>query len=360
MKTSLVILYSLASAAHLMADDCLDYRISQLEEKMREIHECTELGRAGAKFSCAKPPLNCWGVFYVTGDALYWKMFEGGTEYVYTDINREIALPALQLVSGKSKQIDFNWNWGYRVGAAYVFPSNCWGLYLNYTSVRNKGSSAVTRSPGGNLIPLYLTYTLPQANEAQSHWKIDFSSLDLELGRSFFLSQYLNVRTHIGLKGARINQNVNAHYVDIEDELDSTVTVKNDFQGVGLRAGFDSQWFLKGHFSLFLDASASILWGRFHVRYIENAIFPAFPALGDLNDHIRFMVPAAQGMLGFGWETSINSRYYLAFKAGYETQYWWRQNQIPHDEGTIVFPYGKRIADDLSMHGLTLKAELDF
>lgn len=360
MKPFLLIVCSIASVAHLLAEDCLDFRISRLEEKMREIHECTALGRPGAQFSCAKPPLNCWGLFYVTADALYWKMFEGGTEYVYTDRNDQIDLPALQLIAGKSKQIDFNWNWGYRIGAAYVFPSNCWGLYLNYTAVKNKGNSSTTQSPGGLLIPLYLTYTPPHVNEAQSHWKIGFSSLDLELGRSFFLSGYLNLRTHVGLKGAWINQNIRAHYLDVQDSIDSTVTVKNDFHGVGLRAGFDSQWFLKGHFSLFLDASAAILWGQFHVRYIEDALFPLFPVVGDLNDHIRFIVPAAQAMLGLGWETYIGSAYYLAIKAGYETQYWWRQNQVPHNEGTIRFPYGKRIADDLSMHGLTLKAEFDF
>lgn len=360
MKLAYVQLFSLLSTSLLLGDDCLDSRITDLEEKMQEIRDCTMFGRAGAQFSCAKPPLNCWGEFYLTGDALYWKMFEGGTEFVYTDVNNNITVAGNTLIGGKAVKVDFDWHWGYRVGAAFVFPSNCWGLYLTYTSLKNKGKNEATQSPGGILIPLYLSYTPTQNSAAQSQWKIDFSTLDLELGRSFFVSSYLNLRIRVGLKGADIDQQVKAHYLDLVDTIETSLKITNDFIGAGLSAGFDSQWFVYRQFSLFLDATAAMLFGRFHLRYIEDSQFEFLSALANVNDHFRPVVPTTQMMIGLGWETCLGSHYYLGIKAGYETQYWWRQNQIPHNEGTIRFPYGKRVAADLSMHGLFLKAEFDF
>lgn len=360
MKKQFSFLFLLTPLALLLGDESLEKQISLLEEKLCEIRDCTVFGKIGVEFAPGKPALCNWGLF-VTGDALYWKMFEGGTEFVCTDINNTLEVSNhLKTIAGKSKKVDFDWNWGYRVGATYVFPSSSWALYLNYTSLDTKGKKSAVASPGGVLIPLYLTYTPAHTESATSRWGIDFSTLDLEFGRGFFVSRYLNLKLYAGLRGARINQKIDAHYIDIIDPIDTSISFKNDFFGVGLRGGVCSEWFLTNHLNLCLDASASILRGRFHVTLSETSLISFFPITGLDDDHFPRIVPNVQFYLGLGWESAFGARYYTAFKIGYEAQYWWRQNLLPHNEVAITFPYGKRVGDDLGMHGLTIKGEFNF
>lgn len=359
-KTYSYFLLSLFPLSFLAGENNLEEQISSLEEKFNSITDCTVFGSLGPEFVSTKQALDGVGLYF-TLDALYWKMFEGGTEFVYTDKNNIIDQVAnLTTIEGKSKKVDFNWNWGYRIGAAYTFPCSSWGLYLNYTDLDNKGEKSAQETPGGVLVPLYLTYTPAHSFSAASRWKVDFSTLDLEFGRDFFVSCYLNLRPYVGIRGARINQHVRAHYVDFVDSIDTHVTLKNNFSGIGLRGGLGSQWFFFQRFSFCIDASASLLRGRFHVNFNEFSTLPFFPTTGILNDRLRVIVPNVQFYLGLGWESAACASWSYAFKIGYESQFWWNQNQAPHGELSIVFPYGKRVEEDLSMHGLTIKAEIDF
>lgn len=344
----------------LLVGETLEEQISILEQKLNAITDCSVYQTLTPEFLSSKEALDGFGL-YLTGDALYWKMFEAGTEFVYTDVNRVLDQASnLQPIIGKSKKVDFNWNWGYRVGAAYTIPCSAWGTYLNYTHLDNKGKKSAEQPPNGVLAPLYLTYTPAHTFSALSKWNVSFSTLDLEFGRDFFVSRYLNLRPYVGIRGARINQHVHAHYVDFVDSIDDHVSLKNNFSGVGLRGGLGSQWFFWKRFNFCLDASASLLRGRFKVKFIENATIPFFPTTGILNDRYSALIPNVQFYLGFGWETCACGSWSCAIKAGYESQYWWNQNQIPHSEVSIRFPYGRRIDDDLGMHGLTVKGEIDF
>ncbi len=79
----------------------------------------------------------------------------------------------------------------------------------------------------------------------------------------------------------------------------------------------------------------------------------------DLHDDLDRMVPQAAFGLGLAYELNFSgNRYHVLLKAGYESQYWWRQNQLPiFDTLNLNF---HRQSDDLSLQGLTVHLSFDF
>lgn len=335
----------------------LESRISNLEARMASISTQTALGSRGARMASAAPQIDSYG-FFVTADFLYWNLNEGGTDYVLTDKNT----PGNTPFKGKSKEIEFGWDPGFRVGIGYQFEEHDgWDGYLNFTWFQTEEHSHTHAPSGGGLIPLWGYPFTNAAEKAKASWEFDFYNLDFELGRRYFVSKYLSVRPEFGIKSAWIYQHVKASFVDIDptDIDDFKVRRKNDFWGIGPRAGIDATWFFDSHFSLFGTTSAALLWGDFDVHEKERekiANLEVFNFKADFHS----IVPTAQLLLGFQWEANFNdSRNHFKIMAGYEFQYWWRQNQMLEFQSSGSFN-PDRYSEDVSLQGLTLDVRFDF
>jgi hypothetical protein len=208
---------------------------------------------------------------------------------------------------------------------------------------------------------------------------------DWELGRWYHASEDVCIRPHVGLKGGWIDQNVHYHLTnDISTFAPSVFSgnyhYENDFWGIGPSAGANMMWVFgkagkcRNHrFSLVFDLGAALLYGHFDVDHVEK-IYAASQLVGGSNPtdlDINLAVPMIQTMIGLSWDTPFNrDRGHFTFKVGYEFQYWWRQQQqvravmtgISSVGGRVLptYPTFERIADDLSLQGLTIDFRFDF
>jgi hypothetical protein len=176
------------------------------------------------------------------------------------------------------------------------------------------------------------------------HWKLKLNLIDLELGRSFWVSKYLALRPFIGLRYASIKQHADIHYnggswialpfpteqLALNDEVD----LQNNYRGAGVRAGLDSQWNFGCGWAFYGNLAASIIYGRFRVDHDER-ITPASNTprtsivILDTTEHLRAARPILDLALGVQWSTMFCScKYGFTAMFGWESHLFFNQNQL--------------------------------
>lgn len=376
-KIPIAIASLLATSAAFAAMD-MDSRVSQLESQMQQVRTETAMGTYGAQTATARPEVDGRG-WFLTLDILYWHAKVGGTEFAYSDNDPAATLP----IRGRTKDIDFEWDWGVRVGLGYNFAHDGWDAYLHYTYFDTNGSDSSRGGLNSTLIPLrgaaqiVSTTASPDdlfifCDSAKSQYDLDYNALDLELGRAYFVSGQLSFRPHWGLKTAWIDQEQIARYTGGNPVVNpnggdnlglgvSSVHIKDDcdFWGLGPRVGVESKWHLGYGFSIFGNIAGGLLFGYFDVDHRERWT-------GNEDNTIRLHAnrhafsPTVQFQLGLRFDKYVhNNRQHIGVGLGYEAEYWWRQNQMLKIDDSAVLKY-ERYSEDLSFHGLTLDIRFDF
>jgi hypothetical protein len=336
------------ATAYGFCNEDLDDQISVLESEINQIRTDTPFGTYGAKTASAAPQIDGYE-FFITADFLWWKLYEGGTEYALKD---ELNFDENH-IKGPVKHLNFEWEPGYKVGIGTLFDYDSWNLFLNFTSFTTHAHNSAF-SKHDSLIPLIGIQTLTFA-KARAHWKVDFRNLDFVLGRDYFVSKYLALHPFFGIDSAWIHQHRKLHF-----EHPSTLKLKgkNNFWGIGPKLGTESQFYLGRNFSIYGDIAGALLWGKFEVDEKEDNLSNETEYY-DFESHTHRMVATIGFGLGVAFETNFcHDHYHFLIKAGYESQYWWKQNQFPiFDDSARKFT---RQSEDLSMQGLTAHLRLDF
>lgn len=294
------------------------------------------------------------GGFWVSADFLYWQANEDGLEFGTKMVGGPL-IGVSSEIDTKLLDFDFEWNPGFRVGIGYVFDCyDHWALGLNWTHIHNrahgKGTAAGIESQTGNIDTIVspwvnLVFNLSMgASKADAHWDVQFNTLDLDLSRSFFVTERLVLNPYVGLRGARIDQDYKAKYniifllMENDPEPVRTVTFKadNDFSSIGLRGGSDFIWHFNEHWNLFAKVSGAVLYGRFKVEMKnlndqglgEGEIDP-MPLNFSASEHFWRTRLNFEEAIGFGWETFFCcNQYRLSASIAYEASQWLNQNQL--------------------------------
>ncbi len=291
--------------------------------------------RTGFKAPC--------GHIFMTGEWLYWRTRQEGMEFA------------------TSEQIEFDFQSGFRVGLGVHLPSSDgWCIYVDYTNFNPEGSKHADESP----YPLFLFQgagsTGTAVAEAQGRWKLKFQSLDVEFGKAYYLTKALVFSPFFGLKGAWIKQHAHFDYEGGYIPVGQTYHTyfKNDFKGAGPLVGTEMNWQLGAGFSLFGDLSSAFLVGQFENEQKQKQLDGGEVVHLD-NDH-NLVSPFLQLLAGVAWDYNFNEdRCHFGLSAGFETQYFWGQNQTEQFTAD-THPTYVRQKGDLSFYGLTLQARLDF
>lgn len=355
-----------------------DRRISDLEKQMLEIGAHHPSGVFGANFSASDPLDSEWEL---SAEALLWQAKVGGTQYAYSVAKLSVDTPTYPL-SGTISEMSFPWSWGFRFGLGKEKIHDDCDLYLNYTRFVTSDSEGCRKDlPSGFL---GLTGFLTPALVAKSKYKISYQNLDLEIGKAFFLSKYLLLRAFIGLKNAWITQKQNSEYsFDVQSgDLVSFFSELNDrcsFFGIGPRVGACSRWYLGREFCFIFRAAGSVMTSYYKVtdkyhaeetKQLEDSIKEVISDI-DLEASKHQLSPFIEMLIGISWNKAfLKDKVVLAISLGYETLYFWRQNQFVSGEGSIqsiessaskvTYMRFVRQAEDLGFRGVTLRFEVDF
>lgn len=310
---------------------------------MRHLHQfIVGLGLLSSSFAYA---------FDFYADALYWQPSET-VDWALTNSNISTAIPTNQTLSYQT--IRFDYAPGFRVGAG--LGKDDWAARVLYTQYKTETRASTM----GNVISTFMPskFNSKFYQSAQIRFSIDFNMLDADLSKQIPVDDDFLFSPVIGLRGGRIDQQINTRYqnpiepLTIPPELplpfnpnNVSEQVSNNFSGFGPKVGASGQWnFYRTHclqLALVGDFETSYLWGNWTIHdtlYQDNAA-----ALGSVHVGKRdFGAFAVQGLIG------INLNYkQFSLKAGYEASDWFNQYQV-FDNGSGTH------TNDLVLQGLTV------
>ena len=352
----LFLLFFVLGIGSIQALETNSSRIEKLEKELEELRDQLHVLLIEQARPSANPDI-LGKEWFVLLDPLYWYGRTNGTAFAYSNHTQVTTLP----LKGRTKDLDFRWSWGLRVGAGKNIDYDKWDLTFYFTFYRTHVSGSAHGGLTSTLIPLRgATVQAHGVGSAKSTYALDFYNLDLELGRHYYVSSKLSLRPFVGLKNAWIDQKQVIRYTagflgNNSAHVDDTC----DYWGIGLRGGINSRWHLGYGWRIDGLFAGALLYGFFDIDHREK-LTPSRQDQVRLEDNKHQFVPTVQWRLGIGWGKYFNDKHnYFELGAAYEGMYWWRQNQMIkiYEYSTLRYD---NFSEDISMHGLTISSRLYF
>lgn len=338
----------------------LENRINTLEQKKSATNALNPSGR---------PQVRDGADLFFTADLLVWQAHENGLGYA---IKAQTPQPlSSALYKSSVKNMEFDWDCGFRLGLGWNTPHDGWDLGVNWTWFQNKAKGAANVNSSHILLPTnaYAPADIPLTgfSKATSHYRLHLNLLDLDLGREFFVSKWMTLRPFISLRSGWIYQNTHATFcegVPSTSLTGSFLKAENNYWGIGPRMGLNTQWGLGHGISLFGNAGASLLYGFFHLENYQKQILGGSSNDAVTNkDSVRVGRAISELALGVRWDTMFaDDRCHFGIQAGWEHLMFFEQNQFKKFSGTTSASSGNYVNSQgsLTIQGWTLSARLDF
>ncbi len=316
---------------------------------------CEELsGRYEENYNTTYLPVEkcCyWGILNVYAEYLWWRVFQDGLHYAVSGVQNNP--PA----AGKLYALDGDWDSGFRVGAGVFFPCNAWRLNLDWLSLRNSETDAIS----GQSIGLTLRATRGHPGDidiitsavADMDFKLD--SIRLMLDIPIFTRTHVSLNPSIGIRNDSIRETFNIVYVGGES---GTFTNKIRYCGTGPEIGLNASWYLLPCFSVCGNLGVSGLYGSCAIQQMTA------DTDGDEDSNFCHRIDKFQSTLsaklGVQWEGTFFRQIYLRLNLGWETNIWFNFDTLysftsTGEEGNLV-----NVANDLRTSGITFRATLSF
>ncbi len=281
--------------------------------------------------SCAPACDTCCGEWVLSADLLYWRACEDGfgcdfgtTNITTTVINGQI----VTTINENDKDIHFDWDLGFRIGAGY--SSNSWDIGLYWTHFNEHGHG--------------------HAGANRAHWRLRFNEVDGILGYKLQYCDCFTFRPFLGVRYARINQKLRTN-------LQSTITItatnassialstkrdREHFWGVGPLLGLEGDLDIGCGFSLYGTLAGNFLYGKFKSKFNDSDIFTAAVS--------NCFSSAESCAVLTGFDAGLGLRY----------EFCWLTLQVGWEQHTF-FDYNKIGCNgDLNLYGLDVSAIVKF
>jgi hypothetical protein len=273
-----------------------------------------------------------------------------------------------------------SWDPGFKVGAGYTWGcQDFWDVFLRWTHL-DSDQSGEKKTPLSDtsraLLPVWSPTVLDQqASRAHASWQVRYNTLDLELGRNYFISKTVAIRPYVGIRGASILQHYEAKYrgviTPLAPDLRTHMKAENNFRGLGARAGAQLRWHFVSDWSIFGSVAGSLLcgWYDLHQKLKGATLIPpvVLTPFG-FKDSFTKVATNLEASLGFEWEYFFSDDdYRVAVSVAYEFSEWFSQNRMKQfnlvDNGINtqvgVATVGSQNGD-LGLQGATLQVRFDF
>jgi hypothetical protein len=327
----------MASVAALLAATCV-HAIPRgpCDQKPKDI--CCQDPKPGPfAFSYAKDlGLACPRDFYFHADFVLAQAQEEGLDYAIE--NRQNSLTAVDggYVSGFSDTSNsWDWRYGFKIGMGFFLNHDAWNVDAEWTWFYSKQNASTNLIGTGYLIPLWMPSTfvpaVALAKDASAKWNLTYNTFDVKLGRPYHLSRYLVANPHYGIRAAWIEQRYLARYsggplLPYHAGGSNDFLARNNYWGVGARAGFDLEYLLGSGWSLFGKFAAALLYGKFHVLQYTT-LANGYDA--EVDHEFYQIEPNMDLSLGVSWGRFYSKRkYHVTAIVGYDFHHFWHQNNM--------------------------------
>ena len=306
-----------------------------------------------------------WVGLFMALEGLYWKGKFDGDEYAYQVIRKAIKLGVLD--REKTKQANFDWDFGIRGKVGLVFPSSGWKFigsgswYKSDQDVQGNGTSTSV------LIP-FLEILFGLLKEESSHASISYKEFLIELKKPFLSSRLLAIETAMGVKKCFVTQNqkVEFYIPSFLNKEKGSLVIKDRscFEAMGPLLQLETKLPLFLGLNILGEIGGALLFADFEVNHSEkNLLLQGI----DLHAKTHLFASLLDIGLGLGWDF-YSLHYHLNLTLAYEAHYIWPQKKKVAMEGLIKnreLPFRGHFEwlyseCDLLLYGLTLRMSLEF
>jgi len=231
-------------------------------------------------------PVTCNGDWVVSAAGFYWNFHQDAMELAIDNGVIESDWESNeQFIDARYIMPNTSWDFGFKVGLGYNTTCDGWDFGVNWTHYNGSSHKHVNIQPDENRLLLSLwsyvdddggSETLADITDMIAKWRLNLDLVDLSLGRASWNSKRLSLHPYIGLRYAKIEQNLNIQskggefYEGFTPQVNNEVDVDNNFRGFGFRGGFDSVWNLGCGWGIYGDLALSLVYGRFSIDHDEQ------------------------------------------------------------------------------------------
>ncbi|NGX57415.1 MAG: hypothetical protein K940chlam3_00306 [Chlamydiae bacterium] len=309
---------------------------------------------------CCQDPCCCETAnFTLYADFIYWQVRPDATEFVRQGgISGSVSQETSE--EGKVFSVGCDFEPGFRIGA--IFDLNCceWDAFAQYTFLIERMTHSVNVDFGvTGVAPIIFNLGgLTDVNFAKGDWHSDFNAVDFGFGRTFEVNCCYAFRPHFGLKATWQEFKFDVTYERIVSTTTTNmdrILLHSEFDGIGLRGGFDAAWKFSSSFSFVGGFAVSTLYSDWHTERVDWRFIVVDDVGGigvknvDLKQHSCILIPVVELQAGVQFETETCDCYRIFAMLGYENQVWWgvnrfilfgnstNNNNITHSSGNLTF-----------------------
>lgn len=307
-------------------------------------------------------------------------------------------------MSAKSHDVKPNYDWGWQVDVAYLFPGNGNDVELSWKHIDSSETRHINNNGGvlvgpGMFVPESLVETSGDIfngglwvdggwDHASGKERNDYDHVDLVFGQKMDFGQKVTLKPFGGLRYASIETKNTGHYhgmveqiIDAEDssivldhEVHGMYHSKSEYQGVGPRAGLDAKVRIGAGFSITGTVGGSLLIGqqdnKIHAKLAHSMqaynddnngnITQVLDGKADMNVHAKNdsnsrVVPELDTRIGLNYGWAFNPDAALEVELGYEAINYFNLRQ----NGMQSFVDSNSNSTNFSVRGPYLRAQLD-
>jgi len=312
--------------------------------------------------------------YTVYADFIYWQVHPEGTDFArYNGVSSGPATALSEQQSGRILGIGCDFCPGFRVGALIDLEFCDWDAFAQYTLlIERKTESLCTDFGSTGLVPLIFHLGgNGDVNEAKGDWHSDMNVVDFGLGKSFFVHCSYVFRPFFGLKATWQDYKYDVTYDTIVNTTDTErnrILLHSEFDGIGLRGGFDADWQFCPCISIVGGMAASALYTDYNTdrndlnSTVVNGVDGAASKNVALKERFCALIPVLELHMGLKLTQELNDCYNAFVMVGYEAQVWFDalrfifvENGSPANLNTYTFG-----SNHLTFQGLVLRAGLAY
>ena len=288
-----------------------------------------------------------------TLDFIYFEATQTNSAYAANNAYLNESVP-----QGTTYYPNFQFKPGFKLGLGLNLAHDGWDLMAQYTYFHPSKLTKKTSLPDGYITLLMSDFLFNKTIDAatlSNSWKLKLDIIDLDLGRNFYISQYLAMRPFFGFKTAWNRQIDDVVYISDVDTNDiRKIHQQQNIYEIGLRTGAQTSWQFTKNWNIYGNIAYALM--NASSKLYSSA---SEPKAGDIIVD-KLNTKMAQNTLqavyeigmGFGYDYFFNDdNYHFGIQAGYEFQYW-------NSNSYLLSKFG--VCGDLSLQGLDVKLRLDF
>ena len=306
---------------------------------------------------CYSDPCCCEPKWRVFGDFLYLRARDAEVAYAVPINGAVIPPPNTPIQIGPTAVADFDYEPAYRAGFSGAL-GDCGRIGATYTFFETQTTDSTNIAPPNvihSLVSHPGTDTASQRFlEASAAYSMDFDLIDLDFTRIVSCGQRHRISCLFGGRYGGLQQDFTARFATPTNE--EVVTTDIHFDGGGIRAGLDAEWYSCARtWVVYGRSAASFVAGEFRGIYTQDDLFGGRVVYTDWE--AGRIVSMLDLEVGVGWNSCNGG---VSVTGGYMVSGWF--NTVNTDEfiNAVQTNEWAGLNDKMTFDGLVARAEVRF